>query len=67
MLVFSDDATFHVCGKVNRHNVRIWGTENHHATIEYVRDSPKVKCVLCRFLLQSIRTIFLCGASCYRY
>jgi len=24
-LVFSDEATFHVCGKVNRQNVRIWG------------------------------------------
>ena len=24
-LVFTDEATFHVCGKVNRHNVRIWG------------------------------------------
>ena len=33
-LVFSDEATFHVCGKVKRHNVRIWGTENPHATIE---------------------------------
>jgi len=41
-LVFSDEVTFHVCGKVNRHNVRIWGTENPHVTIEYVRDSPKV-------------------------
>lgn len=37
-LVFSDKATFHVCGKVNRHNVRIWDTENPHATIEYVCD-----------------------------
>ena len=41
-LVFSDEATFHVCGKVNTHNVRIWDTENPHATIEYVRDSPTV-------------------------
>ena len=24
-LVFSDETTFHGCGKVNRHNVRIWG------------------------------------------
>jgi hypothetical protein len=39
-LVFSDEATFHVCGKVNRHNVRIWSTENPHATVEHVRDSP---------------------------
>ena len=33
-LVFSDEAMFHVCGKVNRHNVHIWGTENPHATME---------------------------------
>jgi hypothetical protein len=26
--LFSDEATFHVCGKVNRHTVRICGTEN---------------------------------------
>jgi len=41
-LVFSDDATCHVCDKVNRHNVRIWSTENPHATMKHVRDSPKV-------------------------
>ena len=41
-LVFSDEAKFHVCGKVNCHNVRIWVTENPHATVEHVRDSPKV-------------------------
>jgi hypothetical protein len=26
--IFSDEATFHINGKVNRHNVRVWGTEN---------------------------------------
>ena len=41
-LVFSDEAAFHTNGKVNRHNVRIWGEENPHATIEHERDSPKV-------------------------
>jgi hypothetical protein len=41
-LVFSDEATFHVCGKVNHHNVHIWGTENPHATMEHVCDLPKV-------------------------
>ena len=40
--VFSDKAAFHVCGKVNHHNVRIWGTENPHATMEPVHDLPKV-------------------------
>ena len=41
-LVFSDEETFHLSGKVNRHIVRIWGSENSHAYIEHVRDSPKV-------------------------
>lgn len=41
-VVYSDEATFHLSGKVNRHNVRIWGTGNPHATLEHQRDSPKV-------------------------
>ena len=41
-LVFSDQATFRTNGKVNKHNVRIWGEENPHATIDRERDSPKV-------------------------
>ena len=45
-LVFSEEATFHTNGKVDRHNVCIWGEENSHATIEHERDSPKVN-VLC--------------------
>ena len=39
--VFSDEVTFHTNGKVNRHNICIWGKENPHATIEHERDSPK--------------------------
>ena len=31
---FSDEATFHVTGKLNKHNVRIWESENLHATRE---------------------------------
>ena len=41
-LVFSDKTLFHTNGKVNRQNVRIWGEENLHATIEHNGDSPKV-------------------------
>jgi hypothetical protein len=52
--VFCDEATFLVCGKATRHNVRIWGTENRHATVEHVRDSPKV-------------TVFLAITSCKVY
>ena len=41
-LVFSDEAAFHVNGKVNKHNTRIWGTEIPHELLEHQRDSPKV-------------------------
>jgi hypothetical protein len=41
-IIFSIEATFHISGKVNRHNVRVWGSENRHAYVEHVRDSPKV-------------------------
>jgi hypothetical protein len=27
-LIFCDEATIHISGKVNRHNIRIWGTEH---------------------------------------
>jgi len=40
-LVFNDEVTFRVCGKVNRHNLCFWGTDNPHATMEHVHDSPK--------------------------
>lgn len=41
-VMFSDEATFHVSGTVNTHNVRIWGSQNPHTIREKVRDSPKV-------------------------
>jgi hypothetical protein len=41
-LVFGDEATFHLSGKVIHHNLRIWGMENPHATTEHERDSPKI-------------------------
>ena len=49
-VIFSDEATFFLSGKVNRHNTRIWGSQNPHALIEMERDSPKVNmfCALSR-------------------
>ena len=41
-LSFSDECTFHLCGNVNTHNVRIWGTENPKSVVEVARESPKV-------------------------
>ena len=45
---FSDESTFHVSGLINRHNSRIWGSQNPHETYELERDSPKliVWCVI---------------------
>jgi len=40
--IFSDEATLHISGKVNGHNVHIWGTEQPHAQTELKHDSPKV-------------------------
>jgi hypothetical protein len=45
-LFFSDRVTFHVCGKVNRHKIRIWDTKNPHAMMEHVHNSPKVNVFL---------------------
>ena len=33
---FSDEATFHTSGNVNRHNVRIWGSENPHVVLQHM-------------------------------
>ncbi|GFO21452.1 hypothetical protein PoB_004795700 [Plakobranchus ocellatus] len=41
-IIFSDDATFHRSGKVIRHSMRIWGTQNPHTTLEFERNSLKV-------------------------
>ncbi|XP_068083439.1 uncharacterized protein [Anabrus simplex] len=47
-VVFSDQATFHISGKVNKQNVNIWGATNPHCYVEHVRNSPKVNvfCVI---------------------
>lgn len=41
-VIFSDEATFHTNGCVNRHNVRIWGSQHPHEIFEKERDSPKI-------------------------
>ena len=41
-VIFSDESTFHVSGRVNTHNCRIWGSKNPRASLQHVRDSPKV-------------------------
>lgn len=41
-VLFSDEATFHINGCVNRHNCRVWGSQQPNEIHEYVRDSPKL-------------------------
>ncbi|KAJ4445840.1 hypothetical protein ANN_12525 [Periplaneta americana] len=41
-LIFSDEATFHTSGEINKHNCRVWGTQKPHRLIEHERDSAKV-------------------------
>ena len=47
-LISGDEATFHLSGTGNRHNVRISGLQNPQEELEHERDSPKVNvyCVL---------------------
>ena len=45
-LVFRDEVTFHLCGKVNRHSVGIWGTHHPNEAVDHKRDLPKVN-VMC--------------------
>jgi hypothetical protein len=54
---FSDEATFHVSGAVNCHNVRIWGSEHPHAYVEHQCDSPKVN-VFCTISSQKVYAPF---------
>jgi hypothetical protein len=41
-VVFCDEATFHLSGTMNWHNVRIRGLENPHESTQYARHTPKV-------------------------
>ena len=41
-VLFSDEATFHTCDLVNRHNCRIWAMEQPHEIREWQRDTRKV-------------------------
>jgi len=54
---FIDEATFHVSSAINRRNVRIWGSENPHAYVEYQHDSPKVH-VFCAISSQKVYSPF---------
>jgi len=52
-ICFSDEATFHVNGCVNRRNCPIWGTQQPNEIHEYVQGSPKVN-VWCGLLYDHV-------------
>jgi len=75
-VVFSDESVFHISGKVHRHNVRIWGTENPHKMVQHERVFPEInvfftQCPHKRFtgLSFSVKTLWwehvIC--KCYRH
>jgi hypothetical protein len=39
---FSDEATFHLSGKVNRHNLIIWQSQYLHQVVQLARDNLTV-------------------------
>ena len=57
-IIFSDEVTFHLNGKVSRNNVRIWGSENPHATLEVTLDSPNLN-VFCAVSKQTVYGPFI--------
>ena len=42
IIIFSDKEIFHLNGKVNRHNVKIWMCKNPHVIVEVEHNFPKV-------------------------
>ena len=61
-LVFSDEASFHTSGKVNKQNVQIWRLENTHESLEHVRDSPKIN-VFCEISKKHVHGLYFFGAN----
>jgi hypothetical protein len=51
--MFTDEATFHVSGRVNMHNCLIWGTQNPHVSYELERTGPKEN-VWCRVTSEKV-------------
>ena len=64
-LIFSDEATFHTSGKVNRHNLRICEHENQLGFLEYYRDSLKVN-VFCAASLRKFMQNTFAGQTYFK-
>ena len=58
-ICFSDEATFHLNGLVNKHNVRYCSEENPEVTIEKVMESPEVH-VCCSMTESGVIGLYFC-------
>jgi hypothetical protein len=56
-IIFSDEATFYLSGKVNRHNFHIRRSEKPVTVAEMKRDSPKVN-VFCAVSRRQVFGLF---------
>ena len=59
---FSDETSFHAPGKVSKHNVRIWGSQNSYEIVEKERNSPKLN-VWCGLMHNQIIGLFIFAES----
>ena len=57
-VVFSNEVTFHVYGKVNKHNIRILGSENPCEVVEKERDNSKIN-ILCGLMRNQVIGLFI--------
>ena len=62
MCDFLRRSIFSVSGKVNRHNIRIWGSQNPYEVLEKERDNPKLN-VWCGLMHNQIIGLFIFDES----
>lgn len=56
--IISEEATFYINSKVNRHDICVWRTANHHTTLNLERDSSKQN-VFCAITKDTIHDPFI--------
>jgi hypothetical protein len=61
-IILSDEAAFHISGKVHRQNVHFWGSEHSHAAVAHIRDSPTVN-IQCGLLQGNLIGSFFCAKA----
>jgi len=59
-VVFSDESTLCISGKVHRHNVCICSTENPHKMVQHERVSPRINVFCAMSTWKIYRPFFFC-------